>query len=48
MVIAPGVVLAHADMDCWVNELAMSLVTLKYPVKFGNKYQDPVKLIITF
>lgn len=47
MVVAPGIVLSHARPENGVNKLSMSLVTLKNPVEFGNKLNDPVKLIIT-
>lgn len=47
MVIAPGIMLAHARPEDGVKKLAMSLVTLKEPVAFGNKTNDPVKLLIT-
>lgn len=48
MVVAPGIVLAHARPEDGVNEICMSLVTLKNPIKFGHEDNDPVKLIITF
>lgn len=47
MVVAPGIVLSHARPENGVNKLSMSLITLKNPVEFGNKSNDPVKLIIT-
>ncbi len=48
IVIAPGIALAHARLFSEVKGTAMSLVNLKYPVKFNHQYNDPVKLIITF
>ncbi|QAT60377.1 PTS sugar transporter subunit IIA [Acidilutibacter cellobiosedens] len=48
MVIGPGIVLAHARPEDGVNQLCMSLTTLKEGINFGNKTNDPVKLIITF
>lgn len=48
MVIAPGMVLAHGRPKDGVNKIGMSLVTLKEPINFGSKENDPVKLIITF
>lgn len=47
VVIAPGVALPHARPEEGVNQLSMSLMTLKEPVNFGNKDNDPVKLVIT-
>ncbi|GIM27720.1 sugar transporter [Clostridium polyendosporum] len=48
MVVAPGIVLAHAKPENGVRQVCMSLLTLKYPVKFGSSINDPVRLIITF
>lgn len=48
MVVGPGIVLAHARPEDGVNKLCMSLITLKEGVNFGNKANDPVRLIITF
>lgn len=47
MVIAPGIVLSHARPENGVNNLALSLITLKSPINFGNEANDPVKLILT-
>ncbi|MCY6369288.1 PTS sugar transporter subunit IIA [Clostridium ganghwense] len=47
MVIAPGIVLSHARPENGVNEMSMSLITLKNPVEFGSELNDPVKLVIT-
>jgi len=47
MVVAPGIVLAHARPECGVKKLAMSLVTLANPVNFGHELNDPVKLVVT-
>lgn len=47
MVIAPGIVLSHARPEDGVNNLALSLITLKSPLNFGNEANDPVKLIFT-
>lgn len=48
MVVGPGIVLAHARPEDGVNELCMSLITLKEGINFGNETNDPVKLIVTF
>ncbi|WDV48096.1 BglG family transcription antiterminator [Clostridiaceae bacterium M8S5] len=47
MVVAPGIVLAHARPEDGVIKLSMSLMTLKEPVKFGSELNDPVKLVVT-
>lgn len=47
MVIAPGIMLAHARPEDGVRELSLSLITLKRPIVFGNETNDPVKLVIT-
>ncbi|MBP2660241.1 MAG: putative IIA-like nitrogen-regulatory protein PtsN [Firmicutes bacterium] len=47
MVIAPGIMLAHARPEDGVLKLSLSLVTLKMPIVFGNETNDPVKLLIT-
>lgn len=47
MVIAPGIVLAHARPEDGVLKLSMSLVILTYPVVFGNFTNDPVKIVFT-
>jgi PTS system ascorbate-specific IIA component len=47
MVIAPGIVLAHARPEEGALKVAISLITFKLPVTFGNTLNDPVKLIIT-
>lgn len=47
MVIAPGIVLAHARPEDGVLQLSMSLITLQHPLMFGNFTNDPVKIVIT-
>ena len=47
IVISPGVALPHARPEDGVKKLSMSIMTLKNPVEFGNKDNDPVKLLIT-
>ena len=46
IVIAPGIAMPHARPDAGVNKIGMSMITLKDPVKFGNKDYDPVKVVI--
>jgi len=48
IVIAPGIAIAHARPEDGVNKIGMSLVTLKEPVKFGNKNNDPVEVLFAF
>lgn len=48
MVIAPGICLAHTNLPSGVNKTCMSIINLKHSVKFYNKLNDPVKLILTF
>ncbi len=48
IVIAPGVALPHARPEDGVKIPCMSLITLKTPVNFGNKINDPVRLVISF
>ncbi|MFL0250244.1 BglG family transcription antiterminator [Clostridium neuense] len=46
VVIAPGIAMPHARPDESVKKIGMSLVTLKEPVNFGNKDNDPVRLVV--
>lgn len=46
IVIMPGIALAHARPEDGVNYQCISLATLKDPIEFGNKNNDPVKLLI--
>ena len=48
MVVGPGIVFAHARPKDGVNQLCMSLITLKEGIDFGNDTNDPVKLVVTF
>lgn len=47
IVMAPGVAMPHARPDAGVNELGISVITLKEPIPFGNEEFDPVKLIFS-
>ncbi|WP_251545311.1 PTS sugar transporter subunit IIA [Limosilactobacillus caecicola] len=47
IVIAPHVALPHASSKDGVLADAIGLTTLKEPVKFGNKDNDPVKYLFT-
>lgn len=46
IVIAPGIALAHARPGASVIETGLSMVTLAWPVVFGNEANDPVRLVI--
>ncbi|SFC93609.1 BglG family transcription antiterminator [Clostridium uliginosum] len=48
MVIAPGVCLSHVDMADEINRTSMSLINLKYPIKFNSEFNDPVRVVLTF
>lgn len=45
IVITKGIALPHATNKVGVNRTAMSLITLKNPVNFGNKNNDPVDTV---
>ena len=47
MVIAPGIMLAHARPECGAHAVGLTLMTLAEPVEFGNELNDPVKFVIT-
>ena len=38
----------HARPEEGALEIGMSIITLKEPIEFGNKENDPVKLVISF
>jgi len=46
IVIARGLALPHARPECGALRTGFSLITLKSPVNFGNKDNDPVKVVI--
>lgn len=48
MVLAPGLALAHARPEDGVKEVGLSLITLKTPVEFGSKANDPVRVVFSF
>jgi len=47
IVIAPGIAMPHARPELGVKKIGMSLISLKEPVCFGNKDNDPVRIVIT-
>lgn len=47
IVITKHVALPHARPECGALESAIGIATLKHPVKFGNKDNDPVKYLFT-
>ena len=46
IVIAPGIAMPHARPESGVKKIGMSLITLSEPVKFGNKENDPVDIVV--
>lgn len=46
IVIAPGIAMPHARPDESVKKIGMSLITLKKPINFGNKDNDPVSIVV--
>lgn len=48
IVIGPGLALAHARPEEGANKLGLSVTTLKTPVNFGSKDNDPVKIIFVY
>ena len=48
VVIGKGIALLHARPEDGVKENCLSLITLKEPVEFGNKNNDPVKIAFAF
>ena len=46
IVIAPGIAMPHARPECGAKKIGFSLMTLKEPVKFGHRTNDPVKIVI--
>lgn len=46
IVIAPGIAMPHARPECGAKKIGISLMTLKEPVVFGHKVNDPVKIVI--
>lgn len=47
IVITKHVALPHARPEAGALETAIGIATLKYPVKFGNKDNDPVKYLFS-
>ena len=46
IVIAPGVAMPHSRPEDGVKQVCMSLITLKEPVCFGSKNNDPAYIVI--
>ena len=46
IVIQPGIAMPHARPEYGVKKVGVSLITLKNPINFGNKENDPVKIVI--
>ena len=48
MVLSPGIALAHSRPEAGALKVGMSIITLDPPIYFGNKDNDPVRLLISF
>lgn len=46
IVIAPGIAMPHARPEAGAIRTGFSLITLQDPVLFGNKENDPVKIVV--
>lgn len=46
IVIAPGIALAHSRPSAAVLRTGLSMVRLAAPVEFGNRANDPVRLVV--
>lgn len=46
IVIAPGIAMPHARPESGVKRVGMSFITLRDTVNFGNKDNDPVKIVV--
>ncbi len=46
-VIEPGIAMPHARPEAGALKIGFSLITLKEPVSFGHKTNDPVDFILT-
>ncbi|RFA36999.1 hypothetical protein CAI16_02675 [Virgibacillus dokdonensis] len=48
IVIAPGIAMPHARPEYGAKEIGFSIVTLKDPIAFGHRTNDPVRIVIGF
>lgn len=48
IVIAPGIAMPHARPEYGVKDIGFSIVTLKEPIEFGHRLNDPVRIVIGF
>lgn len=48
VVVAKGIAIPHCLGSMGVNENAITLITLKTPVNFGNPKNDPVQFVLLF
>ncbi len=46
IVLAPGIALPHARPEDGAKKVGFCLITLKKPIEFGHKVNDPVDLVI--
>ena len=48
IVVMPGIALPHANQNDSVHDVGFSIVTLNPSISFGNRENDPVKVVISF
>ena len=48
IVVAPGIAIPHARPEDGAKKVGFSVITLRNPVAFGHKENDPVRLVIAF
>ncbi|NWO13950.1 BglG family transcription antiterminator [Virgibacillus sp.] len=46
IVIAPGIAMPHARPEYGAKDIGFSIVTLKEPIVFGHRTNDPVRIVI--
>lgn len=45
-VLTPNIAIPHARVETGAKQIGLSLITLKKPIEFGNKANDPVEMVI--
>jgi mannitol operon transcriptional antiterminator len=48
IVVMPGIAFAHSKPDESIKKTCVSMITLKEPVEFGSKENDPVRIVFVF
>lgn len=46
IVLAPGIAFPHARPEYGAKKIGFSIITLENAIEFGNKTNDPVKLVV--